>query len=133
MFRLYIRSLKNIRPRNTTSHRHFTRSNVVLTKRTAARVTVFTVSSLLLATTVFADNGVETIKDPSLGSFVRAYTVYTMCSVPALVDASPRILSFLTSIPGIKQITEAFVRVTFFDQVWLSILLSLLCITANEF
>ena len=125
MFRPYIRSLKNFRPRNTTSYRQFTfraHSNGVLTKRTAARVTVFTVSSLLLATTVFADNGVEKIKDPSLGSFVRAYTVYTICSVPALVDASPRLLSFLTSIPGIKQITEAFVRITFFDQVWFSIL-----------
>jgi proline dehydrogenase len=96
-------------------------SNGVFTKRTAARVTVLTVSSLFLATTtVYADNGVETIrvKDPSLGSLVRAYTVYAMCSVPGLVDASPRLLSFLTSIPGIKQITEAFVRITFFDQVW---------------
>jgi proline dehydrogenase len=72
-----------------------------------ARVTLFTVSSLFLATTtVFADKGEETIrvKDPSLGSFVRAYTVYAMCSVPALADASPRLLSFLTSIHGIKQI-----------------------------
>jgi proline dehydrogenase len=115
MFRPYIRSLRNFR---ATGYRKFT-SNSLLTKRTAARVTVFTVSSLLLTTTtVFADNGVEKIKeDPSLGSLVRAYTVYTICSVPALVDASPRILSFLTSIPGIRQITEAFVRITFFDQV----------------
>ena len=124
MFRPYLRSLKNFRARSTTGYRQYTsrarinNSNGVLTKRTAARVTVITVSSLLLATTVFADNGVETIKDPSLGSFVRAYTVYTICSVPTLVDASPRLLSFLTSIPGIKQITEAFVRITFFDQVW---------------
>ena len=126
MFRPYLRSLKNLRARNTTGYRQFTSrtnsSNGVLTKRTAARVTVFTVSSLILVTTVFADNGAETIKESSLGSFVRAYTVYTMCSVPALVDASPRILSFLTSIPGIKQITEAFVRITFFDQVRYSIL-----------
>lgn len=119
MFRPYLRSLRNFR--NTTGYHQFTskaRINSVLTKRTAARVTVFSVSSVLLATTVFADNDVETIKDRSLGSFVRAYTVYTICSVPALVDASPRLLSFLTSIPGIKQITEAFVRITFFDQVW---------------
>jgi proline dehydrogenase len=33
------------------------------------------------------------------------------------VDASPRLLSFMTSVPGLKQITEAFVRITFFDQV----------------
>ena len=110
MFRPCLRSL---RARNT---RLF--SSGVLTKRTAARVTLLTV--FLATTTVFADSDVDTIrvKDPSLGSFVRAYTVYAMCSVPALVDASPRLLSFLTSIPGIKQITEAFVRITFFDQVW---------------
>ena len=124
MFRLHLRSLKNFRARNTTGYRLFTsRTNSVLTRKTAARVTVLTVSSLFLATTVFADNGVETIKHPSLGSFVRAYTVYTICSVPSLVDASPRILSFLTSIPGIKQITEAFVRITFFDQVSLQFLI----------
>ena len=122
MFRPCLRSLKNFR---ATGYRQFTsraQINSLLTKRTAARVTVLTVSSLLLTTTVFADNGVEKIKDPSLGSYVRAYTVYTICSVPALVDASPRFLSFLTSIPGIKQITEAFVRITFFDQVWVPVL-----------
>lgn len=138
MFRPYLRSLKNFRARNTAGYRQFTsRANTnsstgILTKRTAARVTVFTVSSVLLATTcstVFADNGAETVKESSLGSYVRAYTVYTMCSVPALVDASPRLLSFFTSIPGIKQITEAFVRITFFDQVWVFNPLLLFCIT----
>ena len=125
MFRPYLRPLKNFSTRSASGYRQFTsraQTNSVLTKKTAARVTVLSVSSLLLATTVFADNGVESIKDPSLGSFVRAYTVYTICSVPALVEASPRLLSFLTSIPGIKQITEAFVRITFFDQVWFLIL-----------
>ena len=114
MFRPCLRSL---RARNTRLFSS-TSSNGVLTKRTAARVTLLTV--FLATTTVFADSDVDTIrvKDPSLGSFVRAYSVYAMCSVPALVDASPRLLSFLTSIPGIKQITEAFVRITFFDQVW---------------
>lgn len=124
MFRSYLRSLRNLRARTTPNHRRFTSkakinnpSNDVLTKKTAACVTVFTASSLLLASTVvFADNGVETIKESSLGSLVRAYAVYTMCSVPALVDASPRLLAFLTSIPVVKQITEAFVRITFFNQ-----------------
>ena len=112
MFRPCLRSL---RARNT---RLFSKG--VLTKRTAARVTLLTVFLATTSTTVFADSDADTIrvKDPSLGSFVRAYTVYAMCSVPALVDASPRLLSFLTSVPGIKQITEAFVRITFFDQVW---------------
>ena len=123
MFRPYlVRSLKNLRTRNTPIYRQFTSrtqiNSPVLTKKTAARITVLTASSLLLASTVYAENGVETNKESSLGSFVRAYTVYTMCAVPALVDASPRLLSILTSIPGLKQITEAFVRITFFDQVW---------------
>ncbi|THH14255.1 hypothetical protein EW146_g6052 [Bondarzewia mesenterica] len=39
-----------------------------------------------------------------------------MCSFPTLVDRSPSILTFLTSVPGLKQITEAFVRRTFFAQ-----------------
>lgn len=123
MFRPYLHSLKNFGARNVPSYRKFTArakiNDSVLTKtrRTAARVTVFTASSLLLTSAVFADDGVEKIKESSLGSLVRAYTVYTMCSVPALVDASPRLLAFLTSIPGLKQITEAFVRITFFDQV----------------
>jgi proline dehydrogenase len=120
MFRPYLHSLKNLGARNIPSYRKFTArakiNDSVLTKtrRTAARVTVFTASSLLLTSAVFAD---DDIKESSLGSLVRAYTVYTMCSIPALVDASPRLLPFLTSIPGLKQITEAFVRITFFDQV----------------
>lgn len=54
---------------------------------------------------------------PSLSSLVRSYVVYSMCSIPALVDWAPTILSACTSVPGLKQVTEAIVRVTFFDQV----------------
>ncbi|TFY60054.1 hypothetical protein EVJ58_g5387 [Rhodofomes roseus] len=50
-----------------------------------------------------------------LSSLVRSYVVYSMCSVPALVDWAPAILKTLTAIPGFKQITEAIVRVTFFN------------------
>jgi proline dehydrogenase len=53
--------------------------------------------------------------ETSLGALIRSYAVYTMFSIPALVDHSPRILE-LASIPGLKWITEAFVRITFFDQ-----------------
>jgi proline dehydrogenase len=52
-----------------------------------------------------------------LSTLVRSYVVYSMCSLPLLVDKSPEILSALTSIPGAKQITEAFLRATFFSQV----------------
>jgi proline dehydrogenase len=40
-----------------------------------------------------------------------------MCSIPGLVDASPALVAFCTSIPGLRQLTEAFVRATFFTQV----------------
>jgi hypothetical protein len=48
---------------------------------------------------------------------LRSYFVYSLISIPALVDNSPQILSVLTSIPGLKQITEAIIRVTVFPQV----------------
>jgi proline dehydrogenase len=52
----------------------------------------------------------------SFGALVRSYAVYTMCSIPALVDNSPRLLQ-LASVPGLRWFTEALVRITFFDQV----------------
>lgn len=52
----------------------------------------------------------------SMSTLLRAYTVYTLCSVPALVDYSPTILATLTAIPGVRQVTEAIVRSTFFAQ-----------------
>ncbi|KZT68814.1 FAD-linked oxidoreductase [Daedalea quercina L-15889] len=52
----------------------------------------------------------------SLSSLVRSYVVYSICSVPTLVDWAPTILATLTAIPGVKQVTEAIVRVTFFNQ-----------------
>jgi proline dehydrogenase len=82
----------------------------------------------LLASTIHADSAtaVATSKsnsDPeattsSLGTLVRTYVVYTMCSIPALVDNAPWLLETFSSIPGLRWITEAIVRVTFFDQVW---------------
>ncbi|TDL22291.1 FAD-linked oxidoreductase [Rickenella mellea] len=51
-----------------------------------------------------------------LSSLLRSYAVYTMCSMPVLVDNSPTILATLVSIPGIRLITEAFVRATFYAQ-----------------
>lgn len=52
-----------------------------------------------------------------LSSLIRTYVVYTLCSMPTLVDWSPAILNTLLSIPGARQITEAGVRATFFSQV----------------
>lgn len=39
-----------------------------------------------------------------------------MCSIPALVDASPRILDTFNAVPGLREAAHAFVRVTFFNQ-----------------
>ncbi|KAJ6474464.1 FAD-linked oxidoreductase [Mycena vitilis] len=52
----------------------------------------------------------------SFGTLLRTYVVYTMCSIPALVDNAPWLLETLRSIPGLRWITESIVRVTFFDQ-----------------
>ncbi|KAJ7155870.1 FAD-linked oxidoreductase [Mycena filopes] len=52
----------------------------------------------------------------SLSALVRTYVVYTMCSIPALVDNAPWLLKTLSGIPGVGWITENVVRVTFFDQ-----------------
>lgn len=55
-------------------------------------------------------------KATPLSNLIRAYAVYTMCSIPPLVDWSPVILTTLLSVPVISDITKAIVRVTFFDQ-----------------
>ncbi|KAJ3763893.1 FAD-linked oxidoreductase [Lentinula raphanica] len=52
----------------------------------------------------------------SLRTLVRAYIVYSMCSFPTLIDAAPKLLNTLMGIPIVRNITETFVRVTFFDQ-----------------
>ncbi|KZV77590.1 FAD-linked oxidoreductase [Peniophora sp. CONT] len=52
----------------------------------------------------------------TLGELFRQYAVYAMCSSPTLIDWAPTILETLTSIPIIKQITEAVVSQTFFLQ-----------------
>jgi len=52
-----------------------------------------------------------------LSKLLTSYVVYSACSIPGLVEASPAFLAFCTSIPGLRQLTEAFVRATFFKQV----------------
>ena len=80
-----------------------------------------------------ADSSAPTHAIPKtpFSALVRAYTVYSMCSIPSLVDYSPQILRILTTVPVVRQITEAFVRVTFFNQVRLSFV-GIVCICANN-
>ncbi|EGO19430.1 hypothetical protein SERLADRAFT_352554 [Serpula lacrymans var. lacrymans S7.9] len=79
-------------------------------------------ASLLLGGQVYAeappsDPDSDAQRQPTpLTSLLRSYAVYSMCSIPMLVDWSPTILSTLMSIPGINLITEAIVRATFFSQ-----------------
>ncbi|KAI0034966.1 FAD-linked oxidoreductase-like protein [Vararia minispora EC-137] len=65
-----------------------------------------------------ADTRVQRFRSepPPLSELARAYIVYAMCSFPTLVDWSPAMLKFLVSIPGVKQLTELFIRHTFFAQ-----------------
>lgn len=51
-------------------------------------------------------------------SLARSYLVYTLCSIPAIVDHSPRLLDVLTHspIPGVPTLTYSLVRQTFFKQ-----------------
>ncbi|KAI0358838.1 FAD-linked oxidoreductase [Trametes cingulata] len=51
-----------------------------------------------------------------LSALVRTYIVYSVCSIPSLVDLAPTLLSTLLAIPGLKQVTETIVRYTFFNQ-----------------
>ena len=52
-----------------------------------------------------------------LRALVRSYIVYTLCSIPPLVDHSPRLLDAVTSVPGLRHLAFGLVKVTFFDQV----------------
>jgi hypothetical protein len=58
------------------------------------------------------------IQSISSSVLIRTYLVYTLCSIPLLIDYAPSLLHTFTHspIPGVKQITEAIVRRTFFAQ-----------------
>ncbi|OCF37810.1 hypothetical protein I316_00034 [Kwoniella heveanensis BCC8398] len=60
----------------------------------------------------------SSLESASTGALLRSYLVYSIISLPYLVDYSPTILHALTHspIPFLKQITEAIVRQTFFYQ-----------------
>ena len=83
--------------------------------------------------TLFVDHTIQAEGDllrppiqPTLGSqsesaplsgLFRAYVVYAMCSFPTLIDAAPNLLNVLMGVPVMRNVTEAFVRATFFGQV----------------
>lgn len=60
-------------------------------------------------------------KEPTpapLSKLLASFVVYSACSIPGLVEASPALLALCASIPGLRQLTEAVVRATFFEQVF---------------
>ncbi|WWC90870.1 uncharacterized protein L201_005807 [Kwoniella dendrophila CBS 6074] len=85
-------------------------------------------ASLLVMPTLSADSDSDSKKESgkvlssleasSFLDLTRSYLVYTLLCTPGLVDYSPTILHSFTHsfIPGLKQITESIVRLTFFHQ-----------------
>lgn len=134
---LVIRSSNNL---GNGTRTFFTRT-VHESKASNSRTFKFTAASLLgslcLGTylltnnplnTVHADSEPPTSPSPStsntaersptpLNALLRSYVVYSMCSVPWLVDYAPAILQWLGSVPGLKQVSEVVIRQTFFGQV----------------
>ncbi|KAF9042154.1 FAD-linked oxidoreductase-like protein [Panaeolus papilionaceus] len=130
--RAYLRPSTLLRSTHTTRYIHTTRPRLNLNHASSrehggrswklATTALVGTTALLTGTALYMDSNAYEPKTEdahstaSLRELVRSYAVYTMCSIPALVDSSPGILSVLFSIPGIRQITEAFVRITFFEQ-----------------
>ena len=98
-----------------------------LTPGPLARTTLATLTLSIGAITLHADaSSTDSVPEqhsqsnqdqPPLTELLRAYLVFSLCSFPSLVDASPRILSFLSTVPVLRDVSEAFLRVTFFKQV----------------
>jgi len=89
-------------------------------KRPTRRGPVLTTLSLSFGGGALALNAAASSSNehqPPLSSLLRGYLVFSLCSLPSLVDASPRIISFLSSVPVLRQVSDAFLKVTFFDQV----------------
>ncbi|CAE6464416.1 unnamed protein product [Rhizoctonia solani] len=66
--------------------------------------------------TIYADSNTAPPGTTTLSSLARGYLVYSLCSVPPLVNNSPSILNACANIPGLRELSEAVVRRTFFAQ-----------------
>ncbi|KAI0307413.1 FAD-linked oxidoreductase-like protein [Multifurca ochricompacta] len=110
----------------SSSHTRCCRGFQAAATRSPRTLKISAASSGALAASLMAGLGYSFYADPSpslgervptpLSKLVTSYVVYSMCSIPGLVEASPALLAFCTSIPGLRQLTEAFVRATFFTQ-----------------
>ncbi|KAI0761175.1 FAD-linked oxidoreductase-like protein [Trametes elegans] len=62
------------------------------------------------------ERGARSRAPAPLSELARTYVVFAFCSVPLLVERAPAILAALTAVPGLRELTEAVVRATFFSQ-----------------
>src|SRR5277367_235059 len=93
---------------SSSTHRHYPKAKA---KAMASGAVVSLGLLALTIPTIYADEiallkrkhfyrGTSRDASTSLAALVRAYAVYSLCSVPLLVDNSPEIFSVLRSIPG---------------------------------
>ncbi|GJJ09393.1 hypothetical protein Clacol_003615 [Clathrus columnatus] len=68
--------------------------------------------------TIHADNDSNdtALRHTPLSTLLRSYVVYSLCSLPIIVNNSPAVISAVTAVPGLKQIAEVVIRYTFFAQ-----------------
>ncbi|KAJ7072623.1 FAD-linked oxidoreductase [Mycena amicta] len=105
-----------LRPANFVGVRHASTTSTASPRRKLALATGGVLAaSLGFGSKVYLDSSSPQDK-PSFGTLLRTYVVYSMCSIPALVDNAPWLLETFSGIPGLKWVTQALVRVTFFDQ-----------------
>lgn len=118
-----LRQFSTSRPGPTTSgplRRNYTR--VALALGTGVVGTTYFASPVSLDKSSLSPGIISppapSIQDARFWELARSYLVYTLCSIPLLIDNSPKLLHTLTHspIPGLKTITEEIVRGTFFAQ-----------------
>lgn len=113
----FIRRIKYLPPRFYRSSHSFSGCTHRPSRISIVGGGAFAASSVL-SYYVYADASPTTERAHTpLSKLVTSYVVYSLCSIPGLVDASPTLLAFCTSVPGLRRLTEAFVRATFFTQV----------------
>ena len=88
----------------------------------AVAFSVFGPSNVYADTDDYVNGGDSSIRTVPLTSLLRSYFVFSVCSVPIFVDWSPHIISFMTSVPGLKQLAGALIRRSFFAQVRIHLL-----------
>ncbi|KAH7907860.1 FAD-linked oxidoreductase, partial [Hygrophoropsis aurantiaca] len=99
-------------------HRRLLRTRPRRYARTAVSLAALTSAGAAAAIYHDADHSPSssTLSTAPLSTLLRTYLVYTLVSIPPLVDAAPSLLSALLATPGLRIAAEAFVRRTFFAQ-----------------